>query len=157
MFHYQVSSCLSTGVGSRVHAEPLQSRSRVVRTEHILNAKTVQSGCIPLEWLQTRCKPNAKTVQSVPLCSDLPRALPPIWEAASMDQARRTPARGAETAEKTHVRDLTPGRITPVSAAPIRLISMLFRHADRHGSPHRSVGSGPRSANRSRLATPSAI
>src|ERR1035441_3261735 len=76
MFHYQVSSCLSTGVGSRVHAEPLQSRSRVVRTEHILNAKTVQSGCIPLEWLQTRCKPNAKTVQSVPLCSDLPRALP---------------------------------------------------------------------------------
>src|ERR1017187_4461966 len=100
MFHYQVSSCLSTGVGSRVHAEPLQSRSRVVRTEHILNAKTVQSGCIPLEWLQTRCKPNAKTVQSVPLCSDLPRALPPIWEAASMDQARRTPARGAETAGK---------------------------------------------------------
>ena|ERR1039457_6006522 len=79
MFHYQVSSCLSTGVGSRVHAEPLQSRSRVVRTEHIL---------------------NAKTVQSVPLCSDLPRALPPIWEAASMDQARRTPARGAETAGK---------------------------------------------------------
>src|ERR1039457_5692101 len=79
MFHYQVSSCLSTGVGSRVHGEPLQSRSRVVRTEHIL---------------------NAKTVQSVPLCSDLPRALPPIWEAASMDQARRTPARGAETAGK---------------------------------------------------------
>src|ERR1019366_905701 len=122
MFHYQVSSCLSTGVGSRVHAEPLQSRSRVVRTEHILNAKTVQSGCITLEWLQTRCKPNARRCSRclyVRTC--------PVHSLLSGRQHRWTrhaePRRAApKRREKTHVRDLTPGRITPVSAAPIRLI-----------------------------------
>src|ERR1035438_6576090 len=64
-----------------------------------LHAKTLQSRCIPPEWMQTPCKPNAKTMQSAS-CSDPPRTPPPIWRVESMDQARRTRARGAETAVK---------------------------------------------------------
>ena len=44
--------------------------------------------------------------------------------------------------EKTHCRDRTPRLIAPISAAPIRSISIPFRHTARHGSPPRSVGSG---------------
>jgi hypothetical protein len=121
-----------------------------------LHAKTAQSGRIPSEGLQTRCKLNAKTVRPDRLFGSAPRT--PSLLGGNID-GPGTPNPGPR--RRGGGKGLTaaiglPAHTKPISDAPIRSISMPFRHTDRHGSPRRSVGCGRRSAKRSRLATPSA-
>jgi hypothetical protein len=62
MFHYQVLGCLLTGVGCKVLAKPMQSRSPVASSD----AKCMQKRCNPVHsagidanTVQTECKDDA--------------------------------------------------------------------------------------------------